>query len=202
MKADAYILAGGRSTRFGSPKPFAVLNGETLALRSARIARESLPGRQVTFVIAEEDQFSGLELPGRTIADGWKGHGAWSGLAAALNDAAAGHILVLACDLPLVSAAFVRMLADGLETGHAFAAARQADGRIQPLCSFIDVGKGREAVARYMSADEKLPPVAALFEREDAVLLEFDDYRHLSGAERLLNNVNTAADLAAAEIMA
>ena len=55
---DAYILIGGRASRFGSDKAIAEFGGETLAERALATAREALPECRLSFVARNEAQFA------------------------------------------------------------------------------------------------------------------------------------------------
>lgn len=77
-----YILAGGKSSRFGSDKARALLEGEPLI---ARLARQVAPiAAGVTVIADAPDRYADLGL--RTIADRRPGLGPIAGLEAALLD--------------------------------------------------------------------------------------------------------------------
>lgn len=77
-----YILAGGKSSRFGSDKARALLEGEALI---ARLARQVAPiAAGITAVADAADRYADLGL--RTIADRRPGLGPLAGLEAALLD--------------------------------------------------------------------------------------------------------------------
>lgn len=77
-----YILAGGKSSRFGSDKARALLEGEPLI---ARLARQVAPiAAGITAVADAADRYADLGL--RTIADRRPGLGPLAGLEAALLD--------------------------------------------------------------------------------------------------------------------
>ena len=76
-----YILAGGRSSRFGSDKARAVLDGEPLIKRVARMA---MPIAESTTIVADRTgKYDDLGL--RSIADDPPHLGPLGGLAAALG---------------------------------------------------------------------------------------------------------------------
>jgi molybdopterin-guanine dinucleotide biosynthesis protein A len=99
MRLSAYVLAGGGSTRFGSDKARAVIDGAPLLVHAA----ESLAAvaRDVTVVAAVSEAYADLGF--RTIADRRAGFGPMGGLEAAMADACArahahAWALVTACD--------------------------------------------------------------------------------------------------------
>ncbi len=90
-----YILAGGRSRRFGGDKARALLDGQPLL---ARVARD-LEGIASTIrvVARSPGSYDDLGLP--TLADSIAGKGPMGGLLTALEDAApAPWVFLAACD--------------------------------------------------------------------------------------------------------
>lgn len=82
LQVHAYILAGGRSSRFGSDKARATIDGLPLILRLANaVATFSL---SITVVARREDTYQDLGL--RTIADYEDFGGPVAGLLRALDD--------------------------------------------------------------------------------------------------------------------
>lgn len=105
-----YILAGGKSTRFGRDKARATLDGQPLLLRLARAMAEVTDG-DVTVVADQLGKYDDLGLAG--IVDQTAGAGPMAGLAAALADARArGRLWVLlaSCDQLELKRAWVDQL--------------------------------------------------------------------------------------------
>ena len=108
-RVDAVVLAGGRSTRFGSDKRIALFCREELIRRAVKKVSGVVTG---TVFVATGPRREHLPGTGRTvvITDSPPGRGPMGGIAAALERSATG-VLVLGCDLPLVSpATLVRVL--------------------------------------------------------------------------------------------
>ena len=107
----AYVLAGGRSRRFGSDKALVPRGGVPSITHLARQLAAAGCG-PVTAVAREPDQYAGHGV--RTIADAVPDAGPLAGLAAALEDAARrggpGWVLLAACDLFDVRPAWVAAL--------------------------------------------------------------------------------------------
>jgi molybdopterin-guanine dinucleotide biosynthesis protein A len=89
-----YILAGGSSSRFGSDKARAELNGIPLLVRAARGLAPVV--RPATVVASAADAY--LDLGLRTIGDIEPGRGPLGGLVTALADTD-GPVFLAACDL-------------------------------------------------------------------------------------------------------
>lgn len=92
-----YILAGGRSSRFGSDKARAELNGESLLARLVKHVQSR--ASRITVVADIQDKYSDLDL--RTITDEVAAAGPLGGLHAALRDLREDEnwLLLLSCDL-------------------------------------------------------------------------------------------------------
>lgn len=79
---SAYILAGGKSSRFGANKALVSVLGEPLIVRLAKqLASE---GWRVKLVVQNESDYSGLGIP--VIEDGVSNAGPLAGVLAALCD--------------------------------------------------------------------------------------------------------------------
>jgi len=101
------LLVGGASERFGSPKALAVLDGETLAERAWRVLGAVCDER-----LAVGKRADGLELPFPLVDDGNGVRASLTGLVAGLRAATHEVTVVLPVDVPLVTPALLRRLAD------------------------------------------------------------------------------------------
>ncbi len=121
------LLTGGSSRRMGHDKATLVIDGEPSARRlGALLARVVYPALEVG------PQRSGLaaiteEQPGQGPVPALVA--GWSALSGAGHE---GSVVVLACDLPLVTSAFIRWLAQ--HPGER-SIVPLVDGRLQPLCA-------------------------------------------------------------------
>ncbi len=99
------VLCGGRSRRFGSDKALARFGSSTVGERVVAAIRQS----GVDPVVAIGGQIGDrLGLP--TVPDLRPGDGPLGGLATALLWARSGSVLLVPCDLPLLTAAHVGLL--------------------------------------------------------------------------------------------
>jgi molybdopterin-guanine dinucleotide biosynthesis protein A len=123
----AILLTGGKSRRMGRDKAQLVVDGSTLAVRTARllnlvveIAIEVGPG--VSGLPSTMEEPSG-EGPLAAVAAGY----------GALRDQGyGGGALVIACDLPLLSESVLRLLVEWDSLGSVVPVVQ---GRPQPLCA-------------------------------------------------------------------
>ena len=198
MDIDAFILIGGQSLRFGSPKAFAELDGKTLAERAAQTVETALSPRSIRFVAGGESQFASeliFKLGRPVVADLKPGFGAWSGLHTALAYSASNWTFVLACDLPFVTAEFIDKLA-GLTVEDVDAVVpRQMDGRLQSLCAFYRRSVILPDVESRLSRSRQLPGITELFSASKTRIVEPVEYSDLHGSGKFFVNVNYMGDL-------
>ena len=188
----AAILAGGRATRFGGrDKSALVVGGRTIFDR--QVAELSQIADEILLV-------GGTILPGprpdvTPIADLMPGCGPLGGLHAALIAARGEPVIVVACDMPYVSAPFLAYLA-GLAgecggPGEYVAVVPQTERGYHPLCAaytraVVEPIERRLAAGRLtmtdLLADVRLRAVAA------------DEIARFGDPHQLLANVNTPAE--------
>ena len=125
----AAILAGGRARRLGGrDKSRILLGGRTILARQLDVLRRLVP--RIVIVANAPEPFSDAGVP--VLTDAVPGSGSLGGIYTALADAP-GPVLVLACDMPFVTAPFLaRVIEAGQEAD--IAIPRGTDG-YQPLCA-------------------------------------------------------------------
>ena len=179
------VLAGGAGRRLGGAKPGALLAGRPLiaypiAALSSVLAEVAVVAKRGTPLPA---------LPAAVVV--WYEPAApqhpLAGITEALRRADGRAVVVLACDMPLVSAALVSDLVSTDADGAPALVAR-CDGRLQPLCARYEpqalaLLEGFDPDGRAIQQVEALEPAT----------LDVDP--------ELLRNVNDAAQLAAAEAL-
>jgi len=131
MIRAGYLLVGGASSRMGTDKALLPFGGATLG-QSAAARVESAAG-SVTLV-------GNLQLGARfgypAIPDLYPGEGPLGGILTALGHTSADWNLVVACDMPAVSAGFLAGLLDAAVASGADALLPAGPaGRPEPLCA-------------------------------------------------------------------
>ena len=115
MRTGGIVLCGGESSRMGRPKAWLPFGAEFMLQRVVRVLREVV---EPVVVVAAPNQDVPPLPPGVMIArDEVGGNGPLGGLAAGLA-ALAGRcdaVYLSSCDVPLLRAAFVRRVIEGLE---------------------------------------------------------------------------------------
>jgi molybdopterin-guanine dinucleotide biosynthesis protein A len=100
------LLVGGASTRFGSPKALAIVDGETLAARAWRLLGDACDER-----IAVGKRADGLALPFELLDDGTEVRAPIAGVVAGVRAARNELVAVIPVDLPRLTAEALRSLA-------------------------------------------------------------------------------------------
>jgi molybdenum cofactor guanylyltransferase len=100
------LLVGGASTRFGSPKALAIVEGETLAARAWRLLGEACDER-----IAVGKRADALPLPFDVVDDGTDVRAPIAGVVAGLRAARHDVAVVIPVDVPRLTPAAVLELA-------------------------------------------------------------------------------------------
>lgn len=170
------IFVGGASRRMGGyPKALLRLpDGETLIARTVRVVREAgLSPALVGLVGAPQSSLPG-DVP--VLADAAIDAGPLGGLVAAL-ESTAGLVVVVACDLPRLDAASLRLLRDA-RSAAPIVAARRAD-RWEPLFARYEAARvlplARERLARGALALQGLLDAAGASILELGVSAALDD---------------------------
>lgn len=176
------VLAGGQSSRLGRDKAALVLGGETLLARAVALLGRFVPDVRVS--IRPEQAVDDVRARFILLPDESPGIGPAAGLLAAHRLFPDSAWLVLACDMPEVSAAMIAMLVAA--RGGGGVAFRGADKRPEPLCAIYEpatLARFRQQVAAGGNASPR-----DWLARADCVLLDAPD-------PRALVSVNTPADL-------
>ena len=128
MNFSAVILAGGKSSRMGRDKTWLEVGGQSLLARQIGVVRES--GAVEVFISGRANAgYSGFGC--RVLRDNFPDAGPLAGIERALDAAQSPLLLVLAVDLPEMSAELLRRLSSGCS--ETCGAVPKLAGRIEPL---------------------------------------------------------------------
>jgi molybdopterin-guanine dinucleotide biosynthesis protein A len=126
-QAAAAILAGGQATRMGGrPKSFVDVGGRRIIDRQLEVLRPLF--EEIWISANDAALYAPFGLP--VVADALPGMGPLAGLCAVLEAARAPRVLVVACDMPFITAAALRLFLDAPD---ADAVVSVTDGRPDPL---------------------------------------------------------------------
>lgn len=187
------ILAGGANSRFGAPKALAEVGGRRIIDRVRQAVADAV--RDVVLIANESAVFGDVDLP--TRRDRITGMGPLAGIETALRWAVEMEgpgALVVACDMPFVSASLLRQIVGRATAGEADAVVPESTGRrgMEPLCAWYSV-RCLDAVERALASGER--SLVALVGSVLAERIALADVRRFGEPDVLFLNVNTPADL-------
>jgi molybdopterin-guanine dinucleotide biosynthesis protein A len=195
MGTGGIVLAGGKSSRMGTPKALLPFGGETMLQRVVRILSDLVS--PIVVVAAGGQELPALPASVILTQDEREGRGPLEGLRAGLKAVPADveRAYVTSCDVPLLVPAFVTRLIE-LSQGHDIAV-MEIDGFTHPLSAVYR----RDTLPHVESllAADRLRPVF-LF---DAVRTRRVQPAEMTGVDpdlRTLRNLNTPDDYRAALI--
>jgi molybdopterin-guanine dinucleotide biosynthesis protein A len=201
MANAGIVLAGGRSTRMGTPKAALEWHGSTLLRRVVGIVARGVDG-PVVVVRAPGQPLPALPAVFEVVEDAREGRGPLQGLAAGLAalDGRVEAVYASSTDAPLLHPAFVRRVLHALDDD-VDVVLPLARGFPQPLAAAYRTGL-RERVDRLLAADRVRP--AFLFDECRVRRIDESDLladRALALADPALDsvlNLNEPADYEAA----
>jgi molybdopterin-guanine dinucleotide biosynthesis protein A len=190
----AAILAGGKARRYGGrDKSTLIVDGQSIRERQAA----ALATLGIPLVIVGQEHPGTIPAGATTIRDLEPGRGPMAGLWTALALSRTERVLVLAADMPFVTAAFLRYLTGRGERADV-AVPRTAHG-LEPLfatysraCAPLiedSLHRGQLSLHRFIATTRD---ALQLVEIDEAAWSPFDPDR------RLFLNINTPADYARA----
>ena len=172
---EAFILAGGQSRRMGRDKSQLLLDDQTFTEKISGTLSQITDS--VTIMRADQD-----------VYPNW---GALGGLHAALAACKREWAIVVACDLPFVTAQLFNYLTSLCDTHDAIVPV-QADARPQPLCALYRIEPCLPRATELIETGHRRP--LDLLELVNTRWVPFSDLRNLAQAETFFVNINTPDD--------
>jgi molybdopterin-guanine dinucleotide biosynthesis protein A len=130
------ILAGGKSSRFGSPKALAKWKGKTFFERTVETL---IPHAETILTVTREDLISPLKKLGSpqiewiTDVEPYKGKGPLAGIYSAMLRKKADFYLVSPCDMPLMSSVIYEKWLDAARCSEHDCVIPVLNGKVYPL---------------------------------------------------------------------
>jgi molybdopterin-guanine dinucleotide biosynthesis protein A len=190
MTLTAILLVGGRSRRMGQDKATLLIAGEPLWQRQLRILNGLQP-KTVRVSARVAPAWSPKEI--EVVLDANPSRGPLSGVAAALGRLETSHLLVLAVDLPQMTAEHLRKLWSLARPG--IGVIPQQGDYFEPLCAVYPVEALIAAEAALNSQDASLQHFAQTLLRQTQSVA----YEIAPDELPLYLNMNTPSDLPAGE---
>ena len=183
---QAFILAGGASSRMGTDKSQLLIDRQTF---TERIAEHTAESHRLSHYRRSRCSLDASSLP--VVPDIYPQWGALGGLHAALTACSREWAIVVACDLPFVTSELFLHLAE-LRLDHDAVVPVQKDGRPQPLAALYRVDPCRQRATELIEAGQRRP--LDLLEAVKTRWVAFEEIRNLDQAERFFVNINTPED--------
>jgi molybdopterin-guanine dinucleotide biosynthesis protein A len=181
-----FILVGGASSRMGANKASLLLDGRTFV---QRIAKELLAVTDSVTLIGKNSAKLQLNLP--SAPDAYPNWGALGGVHAALSASESPWSIIVACDLPFVTAGLFARLA-ALRDDFEAVAPIQKDRRPQPLAALYRNDPCLVRADQLIKSGERRP--VALLQSVRTRWTPFDELQELPGAGHFFDNINTPQD--------
>ena len=181
---EAFILAGGASSRMGTDKAQLLIGNESFLQHIAT----------VLFAVTDRVTVVGRDINDNKLScvkDVYSQWGALGGLHGALTACKSEWAFIVACDLPFITQDLVQSLLPK-RSGHDAVVPIQPDNRPQPLCAFYRKGPCLKRATELIQQDFRRP--LDLLESVDTLWIPFTDLNQLPGAEKFFVNINTPED--------
>ena len=186
-----YVLAGGASSRFGTDKALAEFAGQTMLARTARLLSEAtLPVKIVSSIAKLSDESF------QTVPDLWPREGPLGGILTALldtkkEDGEDAVALIVSCDMPFLTADWLRFLAQRASRSGAEAIVPRSHQGWEPLCACWRASAAEIILPSFEAGTRKVTDALNALHVE---VLDERDWKRFDTNERLFWNVNTQAD--------
>lgn len=186
-----YVMAGGGSTRLGQDKALIRLGRKLMLARMVELLQSVTEKVEVVAAGGKYSEF-GVGL----VADRWPGEGPLGGIITALEntavtDAGSQWNLIVSCDMPFLTAEWLRDLANRAQASAADVVLAISSSGPEPLCACWRT----EAVKVLRPAFEGgVRKVMDGVKQLKAELLDDTHWKRFDSAGRLFWNLNTAED--------
>jgi len=184
---SAFVLAGGKSTRMGTDKALILFDGQTFLERAMVVARSVSP--EVS-IVGDPEKY-GRFAP--CIPDLYPNCGPLGGIHAALHSSGAELNLMVAVDLPFITAGLLQfLLARAGQSETAIVTIPRAARGLQPLCAVYRRDFVVPAEQALRSGHYK---IGDLFSPQNAEVIEEDALLAAGFSAKMFQNLNTPEDL-------
>jgi molybdopterin-guanine dinucleotide biosynthesis protein A len=185
---NGFVLAGGKSRRMGQDKALLQIEGKPLVLRAAEILR---PFVSEVALLASPNHYGDIGLP--VVADRWPDQGPLAAVCTGLLFSTATWNIFLACDLPVLSPQFIRLLVQRVRATRSDAVAPRTEDGWQPLCAAYHA-RCRTVFERALQEGER--SIVWLFDKVRVEAITLDEMTSAGVSEGELANANTPEDWA------
>ena len=182
-----FVLAGGKSSRMGKDKALLELGGHSVLERCVRLV-ESATGAKAVIIGARRDGLAGLTF----VPDDWPSAGPLGGIVTALRVSNAAWSLVVACDMPYLTKAWLDFLIARARESAADVVLAENIGGLEPLCAMYHKRCEAPLRAALEQGSRKVTEVLATTVRLERI--EPAEWQPFDASGCLLKNMNSPAD--------
>ncbi|HTZ49215.1 MAG TPA: molybdenum cofactor guanylyltransferase [Verrucomicrobiae bacterium] len=203
MIFHGFVQAGGRSTRFGEDKALVKLENKTMLDRGGELLASVC--NDVT-IVTGPGRYNQSRWP--VLVDRWPHEGPLGGILTALHsmervvesnqdkpDNSCPFALIVSCDMPFLTAEFLRFLTDRARHSAAQLIVPQRSNRLEPLCACWCAACLPVVQATFDSGIRK---VSAAMKQLPMEVLDESAWKRFDSHGRLFQNMNTPEDYAEA----
>lgn len=131
ISIEIFILAGGKSQRMGTDKGLRFLCGKPMIAYLLDTLYKTIDAHIPIRIITQEESYNQFGLP--LLSDLIPDKGPMGGLFTALTHSESAYVLLLSCDMPLVSSEILTALFQAVPTALSDCIIAQTPERIHPL---------------------------------------------------------------------
>ncbi|HUN63602.1 MAG TPA: molybdenum cofactor guanylyltransferase [Candidatus Sulfotelmatobacter sp.] len=201
MTFHGFVQAGGASTRFGEDKALVKLAGKSMLDRTGELLQSVC--HDVT-IVAAPGRYNNSRWP--VLADRWPGDGPLGGILTALHSidpsadsdrnkhedrSGCPFALILSCDMPFLTAEFLRFLMDRAQHSEAQVIVPEYSQRLEPLCACWCAASLPALQAAFESGVRKVSQAMKHLPME---VLDESAWKRFDNHGRLFQNMNTPED--------
>ena len=193
------IIAGGLSSRFGSPKALATVGGLRVVDRVASSLRNAL-GNDIFAIVNDDDLAHEIGLPHHR--DVIRDAGALGGVHAALvhaRERGRTGIIAVGCDMPFIPPALLTRLLGHVTANDVVLPSSPGRRGVEPLCAFYGISCIDAIGKKLADGDARM---IGFHELVRVHQLPLDEVEVFGDPAMIFMNLNTEADRAAAERLA
>lgn len=201
MIFQGFVQAGGGSTRFGEDKALVKLAGKTMLERMGGLLESVCHDVRI---VASPGRYQDSRWP--VLVDRWPGEGPLGGILTALHsidsfadsdqakdkgDSSCPLALILSCDMPFLTAEFLRFLMDRAQHSEAQVIVPEYSQRLEPLCACWCTACLPTVQAAFDSGIRK---VTEAMKHVPMEVLDESAWKRFDSHGRLFQNMNTLED--------
>jgi molybdopterin-guanine dinucleotide biosynthesis protein A len=186
-----YVMAGGASSRFGTDKALAKLDGQTMLARMCGLLREVA---EKVSVVASSTSYTDVDA--QIVLDKWPGEGPLGGIITAIYharslDSRLTNCLIVSCDMPFLTAEWMQYLCAYASSRPAQIVVPRSRQGLEPLCACWRTDSVETLRKLFEGGVRK---VTEVFKHIQTEILDEAHWKRFDSAGRLFWNMNTQQD--------